>query len=259
VFDRGNGPPLIVVQGLHGRWEWTKPALRHLSTSCRTISFSLCGDIGSRRRFDPKLGFENYMKQLDAVLDRAGIQRTALCGISFGGLVALQYAATRPERVSALVLASAPGPGFRPNAQQARWLAKPWRSAPVFVLTSPFRVWPEIRSAIPVPWRRLAFLLRQTARCVSAPIVPSLMAARMRGVESVDFDAACRGIRAPSLIVSGEDGLDRVVPVASTRSYATLLPDAEYRVIERTGHMGVLTQPDRFADIVTGFVHAHHH
>jgi 3-oxoadipate enol-lactonase len=250
---------LIVVQGLHGRWEWTKPALRRLSRGCRTISYSLCGDIGSRRRFDPALGFENYLRQLDAVFDQAGVRTAEICGISFGGLVALQYAATRPDRVSALVLASAPGPAFRPNPQQARWLSKPWRSAPAFVLTSPLRVWPEIRTAFPRRRGRLAFMLRQGARCAAAPIVPSLMAARMRSAAQIDFDAACRHVQAPALIVSGEEGLDRVVPVSSTRSYAELLPQAEYRVIERTGHMGSLTQPDRFADIVTGFVHAHHH
>jgi 3-oxoadipate enol-lactonase len=81
----------------------------------------------------------------------------------------------------------------------------------------------------------------------------------MRSAAEVDFDAACRCVRAPALIVSGEEALDRVVPVASTKSYAELLPQAQYRMIERTGHMGSLTQPDRFADIVTGFVHAHHH
>jgi pimeloyl-ACP methyl ester carboxylesterase len=193
------------------------------------------------------------------VLDDAGVQRAAICGISFGGLVALQFAATRPDRVTALVLASAPGPAFRPNAQQARWLAKPWRSAPAFVLTSPMRVWPEIRTAIPRRRRQLAFLLRQTARCAAAPMVPSLMSARMRTAAEIDVDAACRLVRAPSLVVTGEEGLDRVVPVSSTRLYANLLARAEYRVIERTGHMGSLTQPDRFADIVTGFVHAHNY
>jgi pimeloyl-ACP methyl ester carboxylesterase len=236
-----------------------KPALRRLSTTCRAISYSLCGDIGSRRRFDPTLGFDNFMRQLDAVLDEAGVRRAAICGISFGGLVALQYAATRPDRVSALVLASAPGPAFRPNAQQARWLAKPWRSVPAFLLTSPLRVWPEIRTAIPRRRGRVAFVLKQSARFAAAPLLPSLMAARMRGAAAVDFCAACRQVQAPALIVSGEEGLDRVVPVSSTQSYERLLPRAEYRLLERTGHMGSLTQPDRFADIVTGFVHAHHH
>ena len=51
----------------------------------------------------------------DAVLDRAGLERAAICGISLGGMVALRYAAVRAGRVSALVLVSVPGP---PRAAQ---------------------------------------------------------------------------------------------------------------------------------------------
>jgi pimeloyl-ACP methyl ester carboxylesterase len=258
VFDQGEGPPLVVVPGLHGRWEWAKPALRRLAARCRTISFSLCGDLGSGRRVDPAVGFENYVRQLDAVLDNAGVQRAAICGVSFGGLVAVRYAASRPERVSALVLASAPGPGFRPNPQQARWLSRPWMSAPAFVLTSPMRMWPEIRTAIPDWAGRVSFAARQGARCAAAPMVPSLMASRIRAAAAMDFLADCRRVGAATLVVTGEDGLDRVVPVASTLAYTSLIPGAEYRLIRGTGHIGLLTQPAVFADIISGFVHAHH-
>ena len=37
MFDRGSGPPVIVIPGVQGRWEWMEPALRVLSTTCRTI------------------------------------------------------------------------------------------------------------------------------------------------------------------------------------------------------------------------------
>jgi pimeloyl-ACP methyl ester carboxylesterase len=258
MFDQGEGPPIVVVPGLHGRWEWAKPALRELAHQCRTISYSLCGDIGSGHRFDRTLGFDNYIRQLDAVLDEAGIQRAAICGVSYGGFVALRYASVRPERVSALVLVSAPGPGFRPSAQQARWLSRPWMSAPAFVATAPFRVWPEIRTAIPRWNGRLGFLIRQTLRCIAAPIIPPLMATRMRAASALDFDADPPAIKAATLIVSGEESLDCVVPVTSTRTLASLIPRAEYHMIRGTGHMAMLTQPAQFADIVSGFVHAHH-
>src|SRR5919201_2260350 len=108
MFDQGTGPPLVVIPGLQGRWEWTKPTLRELATECRVISYSLCGDIGSGRTVDARLGFDNYVRQLDDVLDRAGLRRAAICGISFGGFVAVHYAAVRAARGSAVVLASAP-------------------------------------------------------------------------------------------------------------------------------------------------------
>src|SRR5262245_51554225 len=164
MFDQGNGPTLVVVQGVHGRWEWTKPALVELAAHCRTISYSLSGDFGSGDRPDPKQGFANYLRQLDDVIAHAGPGPVALCGFPFGGFVALRYAAMHPDRVSSLVLASSPAPGWRPNGQQTRWLAHPWLSAPAFVLTSPLRIWPEVRASLPTWLSRLRFFVRQGLR-----------------------------------------------------------------------------------------------
>lgn len=257
MFDEGSGPPVIIVQGLHGRWEWTKPALRELSRRCRTISYSLCGDFGSEARIDPELGIENYLRQLDAVMDRAGLERAAICGTSFGGFVAVRYAATRPSRATGLIIASAPAPGWEPTAQQARWVARPWASAPAFVASAPFRLWPELTAALPSLGSRLAFIARQGVRAAAAPMIPSLMAQRIRHARATDFGPDCARVQAPTLVISGEQALDRVVPVSVTRTYATLIRGAEYVVMERTGHIGLLTQPERFARIVADFVHAH--
>jgi pimeloyl-ACP methyl ester carboxylesterase len=259
VFDQGNGPPVVVVPGLQGRWEWAAPALSRLAASCRTISYSLSGDFGSGRTVARDAGFDAYVKQLDDVFDAAGVTRGVLCGVSFGGFVALHYAALRPERVSALILASAPGPGWRPTPQQSAWIARPWWSAPAFVLSAPLRLWPEISAAFPAVRSRLGFLAQQGLRCLAAPMIPPLMASRIRTATGMDFESDCRRISVPTLVVTGEEGLDRVVPVQSTRVYASLIPGAEYRKMPRTGHMGLLTQPSAFAELVSGFAHAHHH
>ncbi len=259
MFDRGSGPPLVVVPGLQGRWEWAKPALVEVSKRCRTISYSLCGDFGSGTKADPELGMENYLRQLDAVLDRVGLERTAVCGISFGGLVALRYAATRPGRVSALVLESAPGPRWSPTPTQSRWLARPWLSAPVFALSAPFRLWAEISAALPRLGPRLRFMVVQGFRVLRAPAIPSLMAQRIRDARATDFEEDCARVQSPTLVVTGEEGLDAVVPVAGTRMYASLIKGAGYVVMNGTGHLGQVTQPWRFAQIVGDFVHAHRH
>jgi 3-oxoadipate enol-lactonase len=230
--------------------------LRVLARHCRVISYSLSGDIGSGRKVDHALGFENYLRQLDDVLDRTGIERAAICGVSFGGFVALRYAATRPTRVSALVLASAPGPGWKPTPQQARWIARPWLSTPVFVATSPLRVWPEVSAAFDT-WRdRFGFLIGQGLRVLGAPMIPSLMSSRILEAQQIDFTADCARIEVPTLVISGEEPLDRVVPVRVTRRYASLIHGARYEMLDRTGHLGSLTQPERFARVLADFVHA---
>lgn len=236
-----------------------RPALDALSTRCRTVSYTLCGDFGSGCRIDPPGGFDNYLRQLDAVLDHARLERTALCGVSYGGLVALRYAATRPHRVAALILASSPAPGWVPSAQQQRWIAKPWISAPAFVATSPGRLLPEIRAALPTWRERIAFSARHVLRVAAAPMKPPLMASRVTWQQTMDFGPDCDRITAPALVITGEEALDRVVPVSVTRKYASLIAGARYEVIERTGHIGLLTRPERFAALVSDFVHANSH
>src|SRR4051812_16336566 len=133
MYSSGNGPPLIVIPGIQGRWEWLTPALRELQKHFRTVSYTLCGDFGSQEKYDRALGFENYVRQLDAVFLRAGLERASLCGVSYGGLVALRYAALRPMRVGSLILVSSPAPGWVPTERQQAYIARPWRSAPAFV------------------------------------------------------------------------------------------------------------------------------
>src|SRR5262245_5758730 len=201
MFDEGKGTPIVLIPGLHGRWEWTRPLLVQLSQRNRAISYSLCGDIGSNDRLDPSLGFENYTQQLEQVLERARIPRAVICGVSYGGLIALHYAATRPDRVAGLVLASTPGPGWQPTEQQSRWISRPWLSAPAFVATSPMRVWPEIRESIPAWSGRVGFMCRQGFRAAAAPMIPSLMSSRMRLAEVIDVDSDCARVSVPTLVL----------------------------------------------------------
>ena len=254
MYSSGSGPPLIVVPGIQGRWEWLRPALDALQVRCRTISYSLYGDFGARWRGDPALGFENYLRQLDDVFDRAGVERAALCGSSYGGFVALRYAATRPHRVSRLILASSPSPGWTPNPRQSGYIASPWISTPAFLATAPSRLWPEIRAAFDSLPARLAFCTVHMMRVAAAPAIPSLMAGRIVEQQSMDFVPDCAAVRAPTLVTSGEPDLDTVVPVAATKRYVSLIPGAKYAMIERTGHLGLLTRPERFASIVSSFV-----
>jgi pimeloyl-ACP methyl ester carboxylesterase len=255
VFDQGSGPSLIVIPGIQGRWEWMQPALQELAKRCRTVSYTLCGDFGSRMKFDHALGFDNFVRQLDDVFERTRMDRAALCGVSYGGFIALRYAALRPERVSSLVFVSSPAPGWVPSKRQQQYVSRPWRSAPQFVVSSPLRLWPEIKAAYDTTRERFAFSVRHAARVIAAPIVPTQMAHRVTMQQALDFTPDCARIKAPTLVVTGEDDLDQIVPAEVTRRYQELIPGARYVQLKRSGHIGLLTHPAQFADIVTGFIH----
>jgi pimeloyl-ACP methyl ester carboxylesterase len=250
----GSGPPLVMVPGLQGRWEWQRPALDALARRRRTVTYSLCGEPGSGCRLTLDAGFDAHVEQLDRVLDRFGLDRVALCGVSYGGWISVRYAARRPERVSALVLASAPGPHFAPDGRQMRYVRSPWALFPLFVVTTRQRLHPEVMAALPDTKQRRRVTRRQLATMARAPIVPGLMARRIRLALQEDFVADCRAIVAPTLLLTGEQALDRVVPVASTMQYLELIGGAERAELPNTGHIGLVTKPEEWADIVCDFV-----
>jgi pimeloyl-ACP methyl ester carboxylesterase len=57
----------------------------------------------------------------------------------------------------------------------------------------------------------------------------------------------------PTLLVTGEDGLDRLVPPESTRQYRECIACTEVARLEGTGHMGVITRAALFASLVGRF------
>jgi pimeloyl-ACP methyl ester carboxylesterase len=86
-----------------------------------------------------------------------------------------------------------------------------------------------------------------------APTTPSRMARRIAWAQSHQF-ADTHQVTAPVLIVTGEPGLDRVVPVDVTRRYLKEFNEAEHVVLKHTGHIGLVTRPKEFAGVVERFV-----
>ena len=103
LIERGAGEPIIVVPGLQGRWEYMEPAIDALSRGFRAITFSLCGEAGCDAPYDPAAGLDNFVAQIQRAYDKARIESAIVCGISFGGVVALRFAASHPDRTRALV------------------------------------------------------------------------------------------------------------------------------------------------------------
>lgn len=253
IIDKGTGTPIVLVPALQGRWEWMRPTVDALARHHRVITFSLCDEPTSLFPCDPGRAFENYIEQIDLAFDRVQLEKAVIVGVSFGGLIASEFAARRPERVEALVLASALHRTWRPDSAQRRYLNAPTLLSPLFVATAPVRMRPEMTAALPRFTMRARFAAAHGMRILTALTTPSRMARRLKWAVAHTF-ADVRGVKAPALIVTGEPGLDRVVPVDLTRKYLDELRSAKHVVLPRTGHIGVVTKPDEFADVLGRFV-----
>jgi pimeloyl-ACP methyl ester carboxylesterase len=70
----------------------------------------------------------------------------------------------------------------------------------------------------------------------------------------MDAVAECRQVTAPTLVMTGEPGLDHVLGSNEASAYTALIAGSRAAVLEGTGHLGLVTKPHRFASTVTRFV-----
>ena len=252
IVDVGSGAPVVVIPGIQGRWEWMKPAIDALARRCRAITFSLADEPTCEAQFDLEAGFDCYVEQVREALDQAGVQRAAICGVSYGGLIAAAFVARYPDRARALVLVSALPPSWAPDARVRFYLRAPRLLMPLFMVAS-VRMYREIATAHPGVRAGVREAVRHGWTVITHMFHPGRMARRVRLLTAASLDAVS-GVRVPTLVITGDPDLDRVVPVRATREYLRLFPHARVATVERTGHLGLITRPELFAGIVGRFV-----
>lgn len=255
IINRGGGTPIVVIPGIQGRWEWMKPAIDALASRCHVVTFSLADEPTCGGQFDEKDGFCCYVEQVRAALDAAEVGRAAICGVSYGGLIAAAFAARHPDRVSSLVLVSAVPPSWKPDRRVKFYLRAPRLLTPLFMVAS-LRMYWEISAATPGLGRGLGAAVRHGWRAMTHMLSPGRMARRVHLLATVDLRSELGILCVPTLVVTGESSLDRVVPVQATREYLQMWPHARVATIARTGHLGSITRPEEFASLVVPFAEA---
>ncbi|HZT75115.1 MAG TPA: alpha/beta hydrolase [Vicinamibacterales bacterium] len=235
----------MLIPGIQGRWEYMRSTVDALSPHFDVRAISL--DATAR-------SLDDYVAQVSDALDRASIDRAVVCGVSFGGLVALRFAATQPSRTQALVLASTPGPDFALKPRHRFYARLPWIFGPLFLAETPWRLRREIAVALPDRAARRSFRLASIATFCRVGVSLPATATRARMFGRTDAAADAARVTAPTLVVTGERDLDYIVPADGSIAYAQLIPGARAVVLERTGHIGSVTRPQAFAALVHDFV-----
>jgi pimeloyl-ACP methyl ester carboxylesterase len=253
IIDVGTGPPLVLIPGIQGRWEWMKPAVEALAKQCRVITFSLADERTSGCSFDAARGFYCYVEQAREAMDQAGISSAAICGVSYGGLIAAAFAARHPDRTEALILVSAVPPSWKPDSRVRFYLRAPRLLSPLFCVGS-LRLYREIAAANRGVLPGIRAGVRHGLTALTHPFSPPRMARRTSLLDGLDLLQELKTVRAPVLIVTGEPHLERVVPVELTREYFVIWPHARGETIANTGHLGSITRPVAFANVVAPFV-----
>ena len=101
-----SAPPLVLLHGYWATLTMWAPNISEFSKGHRVYAIDVMGQPGRSIPGEPIRNAADHVAWLTAVLDALHLDSVALAGMSFGGWLALNYAAAAPERVQALVLLS---------------------------------------------------------------------------------------------------------------------------------------------------------
>ncbi len=105
-FERGDGPPILMVHGLGGTQFHFAPLIAGLERDFRVVAVDRPGSGYSTRRGDKPGSPIEQAAFLTRFMDAVGLDRPLVVGHSLGGAVSLALALDHPDRVAGLVLIS---------------------------------------------------------------------------------------------------------------------------------------------------------
>ena len=128
VQGRDKHPAMIVHHGAPGLSTSIEPRLSFgpFADVCRIVTYDARGSGSSP--LVPPYTHEQWVADVDEVRRRLGVERVIMCGGSYGGIIALEYALAHPDRLLALILRDTM-PRHVPGRTLERALASPWYTA----------------------------------------------------------------------------------------------------------------------------------
>lgn len=252
--DAGMGLPVVFIPGITEFKEEFVFQFHGLSDSCRIVSYDL--RRGLKRASDYTL--EMLVDDLKRLMKALGLGSAVICGHSFGGLVAMDFAMRYPEMATALVLVSSyAAPPSTSTDQLVSWTSS---------ASHPFNR--SIGTTIKVQIARL--LGRSTSGMLAMADEVSAVRAvagqaaktskttieqRARIIRETDFRDRLQELGMPTLVIAG--ARDRAVFLSSAQQLYEGLPNATLEVIEGAGHFCFLTHHDQFNTVLDEFLTSH--
>ncbi|HEY1151418.1 MAG TPA: alpha/beta hydrolase [Pseudoduganella sp.] len=235
----GEAVPLVLVPGYmldDTLWDALRPAL------------AVTGQGASRRLVHVALGGGETVEEMARAALRASPEgRFDLLGFSMGGYVAREMARQAPERVRKLVLVATSSRADTPLQVKQRQTAA--RAKPI----GPFRSLGRaaiIQSLHPANVANEALVAQ--VREMGARLGREAFVQQSMVVRDSDADKLAE-IRCPTLIIAAAQ--DQMRSPDEARELAQGIPHARLEIIEDSGHMIPLEQPERLAALILGWLH----
>ncbi len=252
---QGKGEPLVLVMGYgfsSGHWF----AIRdRLAAKYRLVLFD---NRGTGQSDKPDMPYTAPMMAADilGLLDRLGIEKTNLFGVSMGGMISQQFALTYPQRLSNLILGCTSCGGQKAvqvTPEALAFLLDPERA----------RLTEEQKARDTVPWLwnkdfvdgHQEVVERFVRTNTDHPTPPQALASQANVLLTFESYERLPEIKAPTLVIAGKG--DRLIPYQNSEILASRIPGAELVLIEEAGHGFITDCADQAVGALLGFLAKH--
>jgi pimeloyl-ACP methyl ester carboxylesterase len=244
----GSGPPVVLLHGVGLNQSIWAAQVKALESDFQVITYDLLGHGRSATAFANGV-ISDWVDQLNGVVRDLALEKFALAGFSFGGLIAQAYAAQHPRMIDKLVLMSTVYD--RSEAERAGVLARlelVKREGPQATIPTALSRWfsPEYSRVRPEIMNRYEALLHGN------DAVSFLSAYECFAMADRELVGALAAFDRPSLVITGE--LDTGSTSAMARKLAGMIPGAECSIIAGGRHMMLVEMVDEINSVLRRFL-----
>ncbi len=246
---RRDAPVIVFVNSLGTDLRIWDDVVAQLANDYRCVTYDKRGHGLSSVPAAP-YSMAEMSSDLQQLVDKLGIERFTLVGVSIGGMIGQRFALDHPHRLSALVLCdTAARVG---DAETWNGRIDTVREAGLVAMADAvlLRWFPEAirhgRDTEIAGWRNL--LLRTPVEGYAGACA---------ALRDTDLTEEIGRIAMPTLVVVGAE--DASTPVELVRATADRIPGARFQVIERAGHIPSIDQPSVLARLIRNHVEEHAH
>ncbi len=258
---QGKTLPVIAVNGgpgLSHAYMLVNDMWRKVARNRLVVFYDQRGTGASRHlQQDAPQTMDAQVEDLDAVRARLGLEKIALVGDSYGGLLVMAYAAAHPEHVSKLVLSDSPGPSWKSvvhllpqtfpdieeqDAAEEKKLGSNTDAAAQAGLRNHFRM------IFYSPAKRDAYM----AKMGDLGFVPAVSEAVSKATEDLDLTPKLAGFHFPTLVITGRYDMN-VAPLTAW-NLAHAIPGAKLVFFEESSHLPSYEEPEKYQSVLETFL-----
>lgn len=234
VSGRADAPAVVLSNSLGSTHRMWDAQLADLEQRFRVVRYDTRGH-GASPAPDGPYGIDDLADDLVALLDRLGIAKAHLVGLSLGGMTVMRVAIRNPERVQRLGLLCT-GAQLPP--------ASAWTERAALVRAQGSAA---VAAAVVQRWFTPAYLdanpgVRSAHERMIAATPAEGYAACCEAIAELDLREQLSTITARTLAIAGED--DPATPPAKLQEIVARIPGSRLLTVPQAAHLANAEQPD---------------